>query len=286
MNCILLQGEGGIIIFIEERHQNILTELNIHGRISTREIQKRYNVSFDTARRDLRILEEKGFLKRTHGGALISPQKEIMNYNTRYGQIKTAVKDSIWPIVLKATSVLEKQDVVFINDPKISNILVNSLPKELPITVVTNSIIVAEQLRSLDNVRLFFTGGEIDKNGNCSDIFTIEAIKKIRFDKCFITSTSISAEFGLSIQNSNSINILNTILDSSKKSIGLYPAEKIGFESILSICPANKLDVLITNWDAPNDELKKFDKQGIQIIVTGNPGAENQTEAISEEPAL
>ncbi len=53
----------------------------------------------------------------------------------------------------------------------------------------------------------------------------------------------------------------------SKKSIGLYPTEKIGYESIISICPANKLDVLITDWDATYDELKKFDEQGIEVMI-------------------
>jgi DeoR/GlpR family transcriptional regulator of sugar metabolism len=93
----------------------------------------------------------------------------------------------------------------------------------------------------------------------------------MRFDKCFITSTSISAEFGLSIKSSDCIDFINAIINSSKKTIGLYTTEKIGYESIISICPSNKLDILITNWDAPYDELKKFDEQGIEVIVTDKP---------------
>lgn len=33
-------------------------------------MQEKFKVSEDTARRDLRILEEKGLINRTHGGAL------------------------------------------------------------------------------------------------------------------------------------------------------------------------------------------------------------------------
>ena len=57
-------------MFIEERHQAILDLLNEKGSITTTEIQEKFAVSYDSAKRDLRILEEKGLLKRTHGGAI------------------------------------------------------------------------------------------------------------------------------------------------------------------------------------------------------------------------
>lgn len=45
------------------------------------------------------------------------------------------------------------------------------------------------------------------------------------------------------------------------------PTEKIGFESILSICPASKLTTLITDWDASEVDLKRFDELNIQTVV-------------------
>lgn len=107
----------------------------------------------------------------------------------------------------------------------------------------------------------------MDGKGNCYDPFTIETIKRMRFDKAFLTSASISAEFGLSIQRSNHVEFVNAVINSSKCSVGLYPTEKIGFESIISICAASKLDILINDWNTAEDELKKFQEQEIEIIV-------------------
>ena len=112
----------------------------------------------------------------------------------------------------------------------------------------------------------------MDAKGNCYDTFAVECIKRMRFDKCFITSASISAEFGLSIQRTGDIELYNAIINSSKCTIGLYPTEKIGFDSIISICPASKLDILITDWDASEDMLKKFDEQDIQVVVVEKEG--------------
>lgn len=57
-------------------------------------------------------------------------------------------------------------------------------------------------------------------------------------------------------------------MDSSKESIGLYPTEKIGSDSVVSICPSNRLHKLITDWDASEEDLSAFDEQGIEIIIT------------------
>lgn len=260
---------GGVFIFIEERHQKILEWLEENGRISAGEIQNMYNVSFDTARRDLRILGDKGLLKRTYGGALSLKHSNSIHRNDT--QTPNLEPDDFRAIALKAASVVQEQDVIFITAANFGHALAENLPRDLFITVVTNSITIAEHLRTLKNVRVIVTGGEMDETGNCIDILTIEAIRRMRFDKCFITSTSISADFGLSIRSSDHVEFTNAIINSSRKSFGLYTSEKIGYESIISICPANKLDVLITNQDAPHDELKKFNEQGIEVIITDNP---------------
>ena len=82
-----------------------------------------------------------------------------------------------------------------------------------------------------------------------------------------ITAAAISADFGLSIQKSQAISFWNAVIDSSKQTVGLFPTEKIGFESVISICPANRLNVLITDWNALEEDLVRFDEQGIEVVV-------------------
>ena len=105
------------------------------------------------------------------------------------------------------------------------------------------------------------------QNTACYDAIAVETVNRLRFDKCFITSAFISAEFGLSIQRTAAISFFNAVINSSKQTIGLFPKEKIGFNSIVSICPAERLDIMLTDWDASEEDLKLFDEKGIEIIV-------------------
>ena len=126
---------------------------------------------------------------------------------------------------------------------------------------------IAEELRKKDNISVILLGGEMDDKGNCYDAFAIEMIRKLRFDQCFITAACISAEFGLSIQKSQAISFYGALMESARKVIGLFPTEKIGFESVVSICSADQLDVLITDWEASEDKLQAFYDMDIEVVV-------------------
>ena len=254
-------------MFIEERHRKILEILNEKGRITTSEIQRHFSVGFDSARRDLRILEEQGLLKRTHGGAIVLEQTAFSKPPKTTPKDVTFERENYVAIAKRAVSKIVQNDVIFISSATVCYFMIKYLPENLRIRVATNSIVLAEELRCRDNVSVILLGGEMDQKGNCYDMFAVNMLRELRFDKCFLTSAGISADFGLSIQHSNAKAFWNAVIDSSRKSFGLYPTEKIGFESIVSICPAERLDCIITDWDAPEDELKKFDKKGIELEI-------------------
>ncbi len=254
-------------MFMEERHHAILEILKKNGRISTPEIQRRFNVGYDSAKRDLRILEEKGLLKRTHGGAIPLQQVAISRPAKMTCGDVPVIKENYMAIAKRAVSMLRDNDVIFITSATVGFFMAQNIPDTLKLRVVTNSIIIAEELRKKDNILVIILGGEMDHKGNCYDAIAVNTIKQLRFDKCFITSAFISAKFGLSIQMTQAISFYNALIESSRTVIGLYPTEKIGQDSIVSICPANKLNVLITDWDASEEDLKQFDELGIEVAV-------------------
>ena len=104
-------------------------------------------------------------------------------------------------------------------------------------------------------------------NGCFYDSFALSLINRLRFDKCFVTSACVSAKFGLSIQKSRSVELTNTVINNSKAVYGLYPVEKIGFDSVISICPADKLNYIITVSDSSEDDLTAFEELGIKIKI-------------------
>ena len=53
-----------------ERHEKIVEILNREGSVLVKDLSKKFDVTQDSIRKDLTILERKGLLKKTYGGAV------------------------------------------------------------------------------------------------------------------------------------------------------------------------------------------------------------------------
>lgn len=254
-------------MLMEDRHRDILLYLDQVGHISVSDIQHRYEVSFDTARRDLRLLETNGKLKRTRGGALslrqVGENSQPASWTPK--DIKE-VRENYWAIAREAAILLKPHDVVYVTSGSVGYFLIQNLPEEMPLTVVTNSIVNAEELRKHKNVTCIMVGGTVDERGCCKDSFALDILRRLRFDVSFMTGSCISAEFGMSVQTTM-LEVSRCVLEASKKVVGLFPTEKLGFESIVQICRAERLSCLITDWDAPDEELDRFRKLGLEVRI-------------------
>lgn len=254
-------------MFIDERHENILDILKEKGRIKAREIQELFDIGFDTARRDLRILEEKGLLKRIHGGAIPLVQVGFTTPKTYTPRDVTEIKKNYWAITQEALSLIKEHDVIYITGASIGFFMAQNLPRDIEFTVATNSIIIADELRKYDNVATYVLGGLMTPKGQLRDHHTVQIIRSMRFDLAFLTAAAFSAEFGMSIQSTTSVLVTQAVIESSRKCIGMFPHEKMGRESILKVCPATDLDLIITDWDTCNTGLEKFDALNIEVII-------------------
>lgn len=254
-------------MFIEERHEEILRIIQREGSITNARIQQEFGIGYDSAKRDLRLLEEQGKLKRTHGGAIAVRQVASGKPEKYMNRDIQVIRDNYVQIARYAVSLIEDNDTIYITAASVGYFMAQHLPENIRIRAVVNSIEIAELLRPLDNVRVIMLGGEMDSKGICRDSLTVTMLQRLRFDKAFITAAAISPEFGLSIQNSINLNYMNTIINQAKLVIGLFPVEKIGFESVVSICPADRLDLLITDWNVPEEGKREFEEMGVTVKI-------------------
>ncbi len=254
-------------MFIEERHREILKLLELKNRIKVAEIQKQFNISADSARRDLRILEEKGLLKRTHGGAIPRRQVRVSPPPTMAVNDFKQVLPHYDAIASKAAEYINQGDAVYICAASVGFLMTRHLPRDIKFTVVTNSLTVAAELRTWDNIETYLTGGKLRPRGFITDPKAIETIKNMRLDIAFISGAGFSAEFGLSNGRPETASFQKAVIESSKRSICLMPHEKIGFESFVKTVEAARFELLITDEEALEEQLTAIAEQGVEIVL-------------------
>lgn len=240
----------------------------IKGRISIGEIQEKFDVSVDSARRDLRILEEKELLKRTHGGAIPLMQVGIMPPRIR-DMKNMKIEDNYDAIAKKGAEFVKENDIVYLTSGSVGFLMLKYLPKNIRYTLVVNSVTLAEELKYWDNVTVYITGGKMRQHGVASlvDSFATSFVKNMHFDVSLMTAGGVDASFGLSNGTDETATYQRTVIENTRKNILLMPNQKIGFKAFIKVCDVNKFDTLITDWDALEEELIKIQEVGVDVIV-------------------
>lgn len=107
------------------RRNGIIMEVRRTGSVSVDELMLSYGVSVETIRRDLRILDEKGIVRRTYGGAVKREQTTWdMPYYDRM-QLNLERKEAI---AREAVLLLEEGDSVFVDGNTTGLVLSRLIP--------------------------------------------------------------------------------------------------------------------------------------------------------------
>lgn len=250
-------------MFTEERHKKIIKILENEQRITTKELSQRLNVSLDSIRRDFITLENQGLIQRTHGGAILKQQSIIMppNANERY----TNIADTTFAIGKAATKYIKENDTIFIGGSSVHFAMLQYLPVDIPYTIITNSIVIAEQIKTMDNIELIIIGGTVKASGNITDALALTLINQFQFDICFITCGGFNGET-LSTSTIEVSLLTKAIISKSKKKIALIPYNKTNRVLFSKIVSIEEVDTLIVDTKVKPNILSKISSE-IELII-------------------
>ena len=245
----------------EERLQKILSRLQADQRVLLPTLSAELKVSEDTVRRDIRELSDQGLLKMVRGGAVPhSPSplsfQERMQYAAGDKQLMAG----------KALPFIKENQVVIFDSGTSTLAVASMLPKDMRLTVVTNSFPIADMLKDHEHVEVLFAGGRLLKKSVITAGFdTIRFFEKVRADICFLGVCSIHLQLGLTGHFYEECEVKKTMVASSAKVIALSTPDKVDTAESFYICPATSLHAIITN--SPEDEkLQAFKAAGIDIL--------------------
>lgn len=234
-------------MFIEERHKEILHLLQIHGKVMVKDLAKRYDVSEDCIRKDLKVLETQGQCKRAYGGAILKEShSELKAYEHRVHLYQEEKKI----IAQKAYDLIEEHDVVFL-DTSSTNLALAELIAQgtKSMSVVTNMIDILETLSSHSHVTLLCVGGLY--NHTCRAFHGAETNRQIsqyRFDKAFIGSVGLHIDTGDIATYELEDGITKyTAIHHAKQAYLVMEAHKFNFDGNYKFASLQDIQGIITN---------------------------------------
>ena len=257
-------------MYAEERQRESAQIIQEKGQISIAEIAQRYDVSTESARRDLRALEQQGLCKRTHGGAIRPQQVSVLPPRDRNFD-EMPVYDNYDRIAAHAATLIRPGDMVYLTGGSFGFLMLRHLPQDLKCTLVVNNADLAARLRPFTNIDVYVTGGRMRPSGSIVDSMAAEFMSRLHFDLAFITGGGLTAGFGLSNGTDETAVLQRQVIRNSRRKVLLMPHHKIGVDAFVKACDAAAFDALITDWDCVEDELVKLEELGVSVTVVDAP---------------
>jgi DeoR family fructose operon transcriptional repressor len=226
---------------LNERQRQILEWTEKKQRISVSLLAKKLYVSEMTVRRDLDKMEQEGFLRRYHGGAVANSEHMQDPIDLRMHVNEKEKRD----LAKKAEAHLQNGQTVFLPGCSTCAFLIPYLKKYENIHVITNSIQFLTVLSKM-RIRCTLTGGEYyEKDKTLVGRDCENFLRSINTDIAFLACDGISDDGMVTIKDESQAALVRIGFRNSAKRVILSDRSKLGAKYTYNICHTDEADEII-----------------------------------------
>jgi DeoR/GlpR family transcriptional regulator of sugar metabolism len=246
---------------LNERQKKILKIIQEEKKVFVFDLARDCGVTEASIRLDLKLLSSLGCIKRFHGGARslkVSAYEERVRINQ---QMKKAVAK-------KAVDYINAGDTLFLDSGTTLLMLARMLTGIEDLTIITNSIPIANQIGREYGKNIILIGGSFNYSEQCCEgPMTEMLLDKLYASKAFIGADSIDAEKGLFSNGISMFGYVQKIIHNSKQTVLLVDSTKFSKVGTLKIGEIDCVDMIITDRGVPEKDQDIIRKIGIDIVV-------------------
>ena len=225
-----------------QRRSKIVETVDSHGAMSVDALASQFAVSPETIRRDLGHLADSGALQKVHGGA------RPLRLHTEGSFGERMAEDAAAKLVIagKLAQLVEPGDTVFIDTGSTTVICARPLAAIGHLTVITNSVRVAEIIAQTPTNTVYLLGGAFGgDNGETTGPLVIDQIALFQADHAIITVAAIDADVGAMDADFAEAQVARAMIVASRQTVVLAHGTKLRRKAAFRICRLDQIDVLV-----------------------------------------
>ncbi|PKD42580.1 DeoR/GlpR family DNA-binding transcription regulator [Rhodohalobacter barkolensis] len=250
---------------ISERHEIILNKLKEEGRVNVQELSDELSVSEVTIRKDLRLLEDKNLLFRTHGGATVSNPYTSDRPVSEKAKVQAKEKESI---AKEAVKLIGDNDSIILASGTTVSALAGEIYSTNRLNVITSSLDVSLMLSGRDNIDITQLGGQLRPSSNSVvGPYAEHFLSSITCGILFLGVDGVDLEYGLTTTNLMEASLNQKFIDISQYTVVLADHTKFGKRGFGRICTIDRIQHIITDEGTPSSIINDLEKKGIRVTV-------------------
>lgn len=246
------------------RRQMIAEAVMGEGSMRIEDLTDRFGISLMTVHRDLDELVSRGLLRKARGVVSAAPTSLIEASDVYRSSRQAAEKAAI---AEAAMQFVEPGQAIFMDDSTTVLQMTQHLASKSPLTVITNSLMLMNELRDMRDLTLLGLGGQYFNwcNAFMGRMTTNEA-SHLRADTLFLSMAAITDDIVFH-QSPEMVETKRAMFDASSKRILLADHTKFERRALHGLAPLTEMDVVIVDDGTPQGHLSRMRDRGINVVV-------------------
>ncbi len=258
-------------MMVEERRQHVLDLIVRQGFVSLANLARSLSVSESTLRRDLDYWEERGLVKRFHGGAMAAADCSGLPSLDERVDRQTDEKQAI---ARAAVERIRDGDAILI-DGGTTTIEVARLLVGRRLQIVTNSLPIAQLFSNSRETDLVMLGGYIyPRTGVALGPMLIRMLDDVHVQQMLMSVSGVTAK-GLFNSNMLLVEAERRMMRCADEVVVLADHTKFGRQALAHLCELGSIDTLVTDSGTTSDQRRLADEAGVRLVVAPEIAAES-----------
>ena len=254
----------------EVRRKQISEILAQKGNIQTDDIARAFDVTTETIRKNIRILQQQGLAIKCHGGAM-AVGEGVINMLSKRTVENRILKEKI---AAKAVEFIHEHAIIYLGPGSTTLSIAQNLAGHSGLTIFTSSLSAAQVLADSQN-RVYVLGGLLNgPNMSMHGMWSNDVIQSIAPNIAFLGSSGVNGYLGPTCGNFEEAETLKRIMCATSKVIVVCDSSKFGWAGLTSYANWDSIDVLISDANLPEAEQKLL-RQKTQILLADAGGSDS-----------
>ena len=250
---------------VAERHEIILKELKDNGKVNVQHLSNDLEVSEVTIRKDLRVLEEKGLLFRTHGGATQTNPYTSDRPVSEKAKIRAGEKNAI---AKEAVQLIGDNDSIILASGTTILAVARHIKSDHRLNVITSALNVSLELSHHENVEILQLGGQLRPSStSVVGPYAEQFLSGITCGILFLGVDGIDLDHGLTTSNLMEASLNQKFIEVAQYAVVVADHTKFGKRGFSRICGLDKIQHIITDDGISSDTIIKLEEMGIQVTT-------------------
>ncbi|MBT3380953.1 MAG: DeoR/GlpR transcriptional regulator [Lentisphaerae bacterium] len=255
----------------EERRQAICLLIDKGGSVRVDELADRWDVRPITIRRDLDLLANEGLAIRVRGGALRNERVRLeLGYDERMHQNHAAKV----AIAQRAAELVRPGQTIILDTGTTTQLLARELASRTDIQVVTNSMVVAFELRGALGVSVILLGGQARKGGGeLIGPLTERILGDFHADIAFLGADAVDVDGGFYTTDLGVARIEELMIQTATTAVVLADTSKLNRRAFVRYASYDTIDIWIAGGPLPANAKRALRAKPIEIIHVTTPAS-------------